>query len=88
MLLTVSSLVILSISTLIFLFVPVIFPCNIDGCAGPEEVYAAGMGAGLLCALISAIVAVFTIRGVRLLVAVTAVLQLGIWFLIGIIWGS
>jgi hypothetical protein len=85
---TLLSLVMLSLGTVIYLFVPMIFPCNIDGCSGPEEVYTTGMALGLLCALVSTIISALTIRGMRFLIAICALLQLGIWLLIAAIWGS
>ena len=85
---TLISLTLQSLGTFIYILAPAIYPCNSDGCSGPEEFYASGIFLGLILALASVLLAGFTTKGLRLSIASCALLQLGIWFLIAVIWGG
>ena len=85
---TVFGLTILTFSVLVYLFLPVVQPCDASGCTGPEDLYRLGIGLGFWLGVFGAILSYFATRGVRAILALAGLLLVLVWFVVALVWSD
>jgi hypothetical protein len=85
---TVFCLTVLTFSVLVYLFLPVVEPCDASGCAGPEHFYMLGIGVGFWLGLAGTILSSFATRGIRALLALAGLSLVVVWFVVAMVWND
>src|SRR2546428_163897 len=85
---TVFGLTVLTFSVLVYLFLPVVQPCDASGCTGPEDLYRLGIGVGFWLGLFGAILPYFATRGGSARPALAGLLLVLVWFVAALVWSD
>jgi len=85
---TTAALVVSSLSVALFLFVPVVQPCEASGCVAQEDLYIVCIAIGFWLSLAGTILSSFAVKGVRWLLILASLLLLGVWFVVASAWSG